>query len=140
MRIANGIFSALLLALMLGILYMTLQIPSSPNPNVIGASYVPMVYVIVGILLSVLILINSIKEKAGEAFKLDKKYFLYVLIAIAYMFSINIIGYYFSSILLIVLLYLLLGIRKWSQLLLIPILYALFIYIVFERIISLPVP
>ncbi|WP_099157035.1 tripartite tricarboxylate transporter TctB family protein [Virgibacillus ndiopensis] len=140
MKVANIIFSVLLLTLMSWILYLTLQIPKSPNPNIIGPSYVPLVYVWVGIVLAVFILLNSIREKTKEQFKLDKKFFLYVGIAIVYMILITIIGYYISTILLLIILFLLLGIRKLPQLMIIPIAYSLFVFIVFEKIIALPIP
>ena len=140
MRVANSIFAGLILLLMISLLYLTLQIPDPVNSNVIGAAYVPLLYIVVGIFLCVVVIITSILSRDTKVFSLDKKFYLYLLIIILYLGAINIVGYYISTGILIILLYWLLGIRKWWKLILIPAIYLMFIYVVFEQFISLPIP
>lgn len=141
MKIANTIFAIILLLLLLVFMYSTLQIPKPINPNVIGPAYVPFVYLTFGIILSIFIIIFEVKDLYHlSQVKINLRLFLYIFIAIAYMFTINWVGYYLSSLIVIVLLYLLLGIRKWYQLIAIPLCYNLFVFLIFEKIISLPIP
>lgn len=141
MKIANVIFAIILLLLLSLFMYSTLQIPKPINPNVIGPAYVPFVYLTVGILLAFFIIFFEIKDKYNlSQVTIDLRLFFYIVIAIAYMFAINYIGYYFSTFILIVLLYFLLGIRKWYLFIAIPLGYNLFVYLIFEKIVSLPIP
>lgn len=140
MRTGNIIFSSLLLALMFGVLYMTLQMPAAVNRDQIGPSYVPMVYVCAAIVLCIGIIIQSVKEKTKEPFHFDKRFFLYVFIAVIYLITIHFIGYYLSTVLSLVVLFLMLGVRKWYVLISVPSGFCLFIYIVFDRLVNLPIP
>jgi putative tricarboxylic transport membrane protein len=140
MRIGNIVFSTFLIILLGGAYYSTLQLPPSLNPNAPGSAYAPRVYIISGIILCTIIIFNSIKEKTKEKFELNNRFYLYVFLSVVYFIAISFIGYYISTILILLSLLLLLGMRKWSSLLLIPVCYSIFVYAVFDLVIGLPIP
>lgn len=140
MKVGNIIVSVIFFCFMLLIFILALQIPSKPIDGGPGPGYIPLIYSSIGMLLSLGIFINSIREKTSEKFYLSNHFFLFILIITGYAILIPILNYYIATIIFIIIILLIMGARKLSLILLLPLIYSVFIFMIFEKVMGIPMP
>src|SRR5690625_2963585 len=102
MKKGNIIFASFFLTILVYLYYLTTQMRQPLDSNAPGPAYAPKLYIILGIVLTVIIIFNSFMEDNDKDFHLDKRFFLYLIMIVAYTFLINIIGFYIATALFLV--------------------------------------
>lgn len=140
MKKGNIIFASFFLIVLIYLYYLTTKMRQPLDSSAPGPAYAPKLYIILGIILTIIIIYNSFKESNIKKFNLDKYFYLYLILIIIYTSIINIIGFYLATTLFLVTVFYILGIRKWQQVSLIIVSFLVFVFVVFDLIIDLPIP
>jgi len=140
LRIGNLVFSLIMLSFMTVILFASLQIPHSFSEGDPGPAYVPLIFSAIGIMLSIGIFINSIRDVSKKKFYLNYFFYIHVLIILAYVFLIPITGYYLTTVFFLIIMFVILRVKNLYIIIFLPVAYVLFVYYVFENIMKIPMP
>jgi hypothetical protein len=121
-------------------------------PNQVGgfteaASLLPVLIVLFILMLSILLIVSSLRLEAADANEVHtgnkpkpSTLFLVIGIMIAYAWSLDIIGFLLSSLLAMVSLFLIFGVREYKRIALITFITLAVLYISFEKLLVAPLP
>src|SRR5699024_6083018 len=129
-----------MLSFMTVILFASLQIPHSFSEGDPGPAYVPLIFSAIGIMLSIGIFINSIRDVSKKKFYLNSFFYIQVLIILAYVFLIPITGYYLTIVFFFIIMFVILRIQNLYIILFLPVAYVLFVYDDCDNIMNNPMP
>ncbi|WP_053362534.1 tripartite tricarboxylate transporter TctB family protein [Bacillus sp. FJAT-27251] len=120
--------------------------------SMMGPRFFPYFLSIMVVLLSILSFAAEFKKQKRteersqpvEAGRMEKKYywrvFLIFISLVAWIYIVPILGFILTTVIFIALVMLIIGSRKWRQILLVPTLFTLFIYYVFKMLFYVPLP
>ena len=121
-------------------------------PNQVGgfteaASLLPVLIVLFILMLSILLIVSSLRLEAADEHEVHignkpkpSTLFLVIGIMIAYAWSLDIIGFLLSSLLAMVSLFLIFGVREYKRIALITFITLAVLYISFEKLLVAPLP
>lgn len=137
MKKGNIIFALILLAAMICLLILTYQIPKPLNDFEMGAGYVPTVYIYTSIIVIISIIVRQFKIQDISIFDFDLKTLLHIALVVVYVIAIDKLGYYVSTLAILITFLLVLGEKRKTILLSVPVGFLLFIYVIFEQILNI---
>jgi hypothetical protein len=112
-----------------------------PSNEEVGPSVVPRLWIFILIPLNIYLIISSLKQKGEITEHYDKKpVYKFIALLIAYLTGIFYLGYFISTFLFLFFSLYMLGYRKYLTMLLIDIGWLIFSYIVFYKMIFVPLP
>lgn len=126
--------------------YLTLHLPDRNLPNTLGSSFMPWVLVICLYLLSILLLLQSIFKGSAETcdYAISKKEGLGILflvfIILTYIKVMSLIGFLLVTPIFIAVLMIIIGARKWKEIVLTSILVTFAIFLFFQKVFQIILP
>ena len=112
-----------------------------PSNEDVGPSVVPRLWIFILIPLNIYLIISNLKQKGEIAEHSDKKpVYKFIGLLIAYLIGILYLGYFISTFLFLFLSLYMLGYRKYLTMLLIDLGWLIFSYIIFYKMIFVPLP
>jgi len=124
-------------------LYESYKLPPNSSPSDIGPGIFPLLVSILLILCGILLIVSSIKkpkENGNITFYRIKNTLMFVIILIGYLFLMNIIGYYITTLVMVPLLLFATGIKNVKLILFILIIFLLIAFIGFDILLGVPLP
>lgn len=139
MRKVNIISSLIAMAIAIFFYYNTLDFPSIKSTET-GADFMPKIFSGGLMILGIILFVQSFftKEKSPE-----EKMNMIALTAgilLIYLFFIQLLGFYSSTILFMIALLLITKVRKMTILIFVPVGISFFIFIFFEKMLKVPIP
>lgn len=147
MRKGTLFIASIFLVGLIYLYYLVTQIPPNILDTHTGPELMPKIYIIAGLAITVLLLIQTIRDKTqvvseeneqDEKIKMNLVYYLGLLIL--YVLAISFVGYYIATFLVILVLLIIKKVKNIVLLIAVPVVFNLFIFILFDFVIGLPIP
>ena len=146
MRVVNIILAIVLILFGCFYSYLTLHLPDRNLPNTLGSAFMPWVLVTCLLILSALLLLQTIYKGSAEScdYGISKKegtsiLFLMVLV-IVYIKAMAYFGFFLITPFFLVALMLTIGARKWKEVVLTSTLVPVGIYLFFQKVFQIILP
>ncbi|QQK78829.1 tripartite tricarboxylate transporter TctB family protein [Salicibibacter cibi] len=140
MKRVDLISSIIVMAVAIFFLYQTFGFPATGTDSETGPEFIPRIFSTLLMILGIILFIKSFITKEEAPTTKVKMIALTIGILFVYLLLINFLGYYSSTILFVLVLLLITNIRKIAFLITVPIMVALFIFVFFENLLTVPIP
>lgn len=140
MKRADLISSIIVMAVAIFFFYQTFAFPDTGADSETGPEFIPRIFSTLLMILGIILFIKSFTTKEEAPTTKVKMIALTIGILFVYMLLINFLGFYSSTILFVLVLLLITNIRKIALLITVPISIALFIFVFFENLLTVPIP
>jgi putative tricarboxylic transport membrane protein len=143
---ANLIISIVLISFSGFYAYLITGLPKRNLPNTLGADFMPWVLTICLLLLSVLLLVQSLLKRSAEeeADKISPQQILGMavlfVIFVAYIVLMNMVGYLVVTPFFIFAMMVISGSRRWAEMVISSVVVTAFVYLVFQFVFRVQLP
>lgn len=146
MRTANITIAIVLILFGAFYSYLTAALPDRNLPNTLGSSFMPWVLVTCLFVLSILLMLQTIFKGSAETcdYAISKKegagVFFLVIIVITYMKAMTYFGFLLVTPIFLAVLMLIIGARKWKEIVLTSTLVTFGVYLFFQKVFQIILP